>query len=111
MNEYVCKAIIYKAPEDVYGPCGCGMDMAIFPMLLPKTWLLEENPSEVSEHGFCEGFDVRRLSGMACNRVLDYKDDGVEFFANFSCCYDCAERAVSCGYAVWSDEEYPMILR
>jgi len=36
MSEFVCKAIIYKDLEDVYGPCGCGMDLATLPVLLPE---------------------------------------------------------------------------
>ena len=37
MSEHVCKAIIYKDLEDVYGPCGCGMNLATLPILLPET--------------------------------------------------------------------------
>jgi hypothetical protein len=111
MKEYKCKAIIYEGPEDVYGPCGCGMDMATLPVLLPSSWLVEDNPSEVDEHDFCRGFDFRRVSGMSCNMVFEHEQDGLDFLANFSCCRECADRAVKCGYAVWTDKEYPMKLR
>ncbi len=111
MSEYNCKAIIYKDLEDLYGPCGCGMDLATLPLLLPKTWLLEEKPTEVEDHGFGTGMDYRRISGVSYNCVLDHKVEDVEFLANFSCCWDCASRAVESGYAVWTDKEYPMILR
>jgi hypothetical protein len=111
MSEHVCKAIIYKDLEDVYGPCGCGMDMATLPVLLPRTWLIEEKPEDVEEHAFCTGFDFRRVSGFSCNQVFEHEMDGLEFLANFSCCRECAERAVKCGYAVWSEKEYPMLLR
>jgi hypothetical protein len=111
MTAYKCKAIIYKGPEDVYGPCGCGMDMATLPVLLPSSWLLEENPDEVDAHAFGTGFDFRRISGMSCNKVFEHEIDGADFLANFSCCRDCAERAIACGYAVWTEKEYPMTLR
>ena len=111
MSEHVQKAIIYKDFEDVYGPCGCGMDMAILPVLLPRVWLIEEKPADVEDHGFCIGFDYRRVSGFACNNIFEHEINGTEFLANFSCCRECAERAVKYGYAVWSDKEYPMTLR
>ena len=111
MKEYKCKAIIYGGPEDVYGPCGCGMDMATLPVLLPCSWLVEDNPSEVDEHDFGRGFDFRRVSGMSYNQVFEHEQDGLDFLANFSCCRECADRAVKCGYAVWTDKEYPMKLR
>lgn len=106
MIEFNCKAIIYKGPEEVYGPCGCGMDLALLPVLLPRSWLMEENPAKAEEHDFCRGFDFRRISGMSCSQVLEH--DG--FLANFSCCRDCATRAVEYGYAVWADKDYPMTL-
>ncbi len=111
MTEYKCKAIIYEGPEDVYGPCGCGMDMATLPVLLPCSWLVEDKPSEVDDHDFGRGFDFRRVSGMSCNLVFEHEQDGLNFLANFSCCRECADRAVKCGYAVWTDKEYPMKLR
>jgi hypothetical protein len=37
--------------------------------------------------------------------------NGEEFVANFSCCSECALRAVQCGYAIWSDKSYPITLR
>ena len=111
MSEFGCKAIIYKDLEDVYGPCGCGMDLATLPVLLPSHWLLEERPPEVEGHEFGKGSDFRRVSGFSCSQVLSHELEGVEFMANFSCCRDCAERAVACGYAVWADKSYPMLLR
>ena len=36
MSEHLCKAIIFKDLEDVYGPCGCGMNLATLPILLPR---------------------------------------------------------------------------
>jgi hypothetical protein len=111
MTEHKCKAIIYNGPEEVYGPCGCGMDMAILPVLLPTSWLMEENPQEVNEHAFGSGPDFRRVSGMRCNQVLEHDIDGESFLANFSCCRECAERAVTFGYAVWTDKDYPITLR
>lgn len=111
MTEYKCKAIIYKGPEDVYGPCGCGMDMAILPVLLPSYWLTEGDPSVVEDHEFGRGLDFRRVSGLSCNRVFEHEQDGSDFLANFSCCRECAERAVKFGYAVWTDKEYPITLR
>ena len=49
------KAIVFEGPEDVYGPCGCGMDMAILPVLVPKVWYVEERPVAVEDQGFCRG--------------------------------------------------------
>jgi len=111
MSEPVCKAIIYKDLEDVYGPCGCGMTLATLPVLLPKAWLVEERPATAEDHEFCKGFDFRRISGMSCNQVFEHEMDDVEYLANFSCCQECAERAVQCGYAIWSQKSYPMTLR
>jgi hypothetical protein len=111
MTDHKCKAIIYKGPEDVYGPCGCGMDMAILPILLPSSWLMEEKPQEVSDHAFGTGLDFRRVCGMSYNQVLEHEMDGESFIANFSCCRECAEKAVAFGYAVWTDKDYPMVLR
>jgi hypothetical protein len=111
LAEYSCKAVIYRDLEDVYGPCGCGMTLATLPVLLPRNWLIEEKPTDVEEHDFGLGPDFRRISGFSCNQVLEYEMDGIEFLANFSCCPECAERAVSCGYAIWSEKKYPMILR
>ena len=110
MAEYEFKAIIYEGPEDVYGPCGCGMDMAIFPVLLPLSWA-GENPMEVDDHEFGKGLDYRRVSGFSCNRIFEHEQDGSHYLANFSCCRECADRAVECGYAIWTDREYPMTLR
>ena len=39
------------------------------------------------------------------------KMDGVEFLANFSCCQECADKAVERGYAVWAMKSYPRDLR
>jgi hypothetical protein len=111
MSEFGCKAIIYKDIEDVYGSCGCGMDMAILPVLLPRHWLVEERPLEVEEHEFGKGFDSRRVSGFSCNKVFEHEMDGIAYMANFSCCRDCAERAVERGYAIWAKSAYPMVLR
>jgi hypothetical protein len=111
MTDYKCKAIIYKGPEDVYGPCGCGMDLATLPVLLPSSWFQDENPSEVDEHDFCKGLDYRRVAGLSCNNVFEHIQDNMHFLANFSCCRECATRAVDHGYAVWNDKEYPMTLR
>lgn len=111
LGNFACKAVIYNGFEDVYGPCGCGMDMAILPVLLPRSWLVEERPPEVEDHEFCKGFDFRRVSGFSCNNVFEHTMDEVEYLANFSCCRECAQRAVECGYAVWADKEYPMLLR
>jgi hypothetical protein len=111
MSDFGCKAIIYKGLEDVYGPCGCGMDLATLPVLIPRSWLLEERPPEVEDHEFGKGFDFRRVSGFSCNQVFEHEMDGTEYLANFSSCRECAERAVKCGYAVWSEKEYPMALR
>ncbi len=111
MSEFVCKAIIYKDLEDVYGPCGCGMDLATLPVLLPRDWVILERPSQAEEHEFCKGFDFRRISGFSCNQIFEHEMDDKEYIANFSCCKDCAERAVKCGYAVWAEKTYPMALR
>jgi hypothetical protein len=111
MGEFRQHAVIYKDMEDVYGPCGCGMDMAILPMLIPRAWIIEEWPAVVEAHEFGKGFDFRRVSGFSCNQVFEHEMDGVEYLANFSCCRDCAERAVELGYAVWSEKSYPMVLR
>lgn len=111
MSEFTFKAIIYKGPEDVYGPCGCGMDMATLPILLPRAWLMEEKPHEVDDDGFCIGFDYRRVSGFSCSRVFEHEMEGNEYLANYSCCKECAEKAVAQGYAIWSKNEYPMVLR
>ncbi len=111
MSEPVHKAIIYKDIEDVYGPCGCGMNLATLPVLLPRDWAMVERPSQAEEHEFCKGFDFRRTSGFTCNQVLEHEMDGVDYLANFSCCSECAQKAVECGYAVWSKKPYPMVLR
>ena len=111
MSEFTCKAVIYKDMEDVYGPCGCGMNLATFPVLLPRSWIMEDRPYEVEDHEFCKGFDYRRVSGFSCSQVFDHEMDGEEFVANFSCCSECALRAVQCGYAIWSDKSYPITMR
>jgi hypothetical protein len=111
MSDFTRKAVIFKDLEDVYGPCGCGMDMAILPVLLPRDWLMEENPCMVDDHAFCTGLDFRRISGFSHNNVFEHQIEGEEFLANFSCCRECADRAVECGYAVWSSKSYPMTLR
>lgn len=87
------------------------MDMAILPVLLPRSWLVEERPPEVEDHEFCKGFDFRRVSGFSCNNVFEHVMDDIEYLANFSCCRECAQRAVERGYAVWADKEYPITLR
>lgn len=107
MDEYPYKAIIYDGPEDTYGPCGCGMDMAILPVLLPKVWFEDEFPDLAMEHEFCKGLDCRRVSGLSCNNVLEHDMEGIDYLANFSCCRACADKAVDFSYAVMSDESYP----
>jgi hypothetical protein len=109
--EYISKAIIYKDFEDLFGPCGCGMGMATYAVLMPRHWLIEEYPDEVADHEFCRGFDYRRVSNFSCNNVFEHTIKGTEFLSNYSCCKECADRAVKCGYAVWAKKEYPMILR
>ena len=111
MSEHVCKAIIYKDFEDVYGPCGCGLSLATLPVLLPRDWIVLERPSQVEQDEFCKGLDSRRVSGFACNQVFEHEIGGVEYMANFSCCRECAEKAVEGGYAVWSEKPYPRSLR
>ncbi len=111
MSEHTCKAIIYKDFEDVYGPCGCGMSLATLPVLLPRDWIVLERPSNVEQDEFCKGLDSRRVSGFTCNQVFEHEIGGVEYMANFSCCRECAEKAVECGYAVWSEKPYPRSLR
>ncbi len=111
VSECTFKAIIYKDLEDVYGPCGCGMDMAMWPVLLPRAWMVEEKPRDADDDGFCIGFDYRRVAGMSCTRVFEHEMDGVDYLANYSCCKECAEKAVKAGYAVWSEKQYPMVLR
>jgi hypothetical protein len=107
----VQKAIIFKGPEDVYGPCGCGLDMAILPVLIPKIWFEDCHPSDAENDSFCSGFDSRRASGMSYGCIHEHTIDNIVYLTNFSCCVQCAERAVQCGYAVWSSEEYPRELR
>lgn len=87
------------------------MDMATLPVLLPRMWLVEECPAEVDDHEFGRGFDFRRVAGLSCNNVFEHVMEGTEYLSNYSCCKECAERAVKCGYAVWAVKEYPMTLR
>ncbi|MHC1631383.1 MAG: hypothetical protein ACXQT4_03680 [Methanotrichaceae archaeon] len=109
MDEHTCKAIIYEGPEDTYGPCGCGLDMAILPVLLPKIWFEDEFPQEVIDHEFCKGFDCRRIIGLSCNQVFEYEIKGIIYLSNHSCCRECADRAVKSGYAIMTDEKYPFL--
>jgi hypothetical protein len=37
--------------------------------------------------------------------------DGIEYMANFSCCSECAEKAVEQGYAAYAKKSYPRALR
>jgi hypothetical protein len=111
MSEHLCKAIIFKDLEDVYGPCGCGMNLATLPLLLPRDWAILERPAQAEQDDFGKGFDFRRTSGFTCNQVFEHEMEGVEYLANFSCCTECAEKAVACGYAVWSEKSYPRSLR
>jgi len=37
--------------------------------------------------------------------------EGLEYLANFACCFECAEKAVEQGYATWARKSYPMALR
>jgi len=107
----ITKAIVYDGPEDTYGPCGCGLDMAILPVLLPKIWFEDEFPMAANDHEFCRGLDCRRIVGFSCNNIFEHKMDGITYVANFSCCRECAERAVDEGYAVRAEKGYPMVLR
>ncbi len=111
MSEHICKAIIYKDLEDVYGPCGCGMNLATLPILLPRDWVMLERPAAAEHDEFGKGFDFRRTSGFSCSNVFEHEIDGGEYLANFSCCSECAEKAVKSGYAAWAEKSYPMILR
>lgn len=108
---FVNKAIVFKGPEDTYGSCGCGMDMAILPVLVPKVWYVEECPGDVEGDMFCMGDDFRRVAGFSINNIFEHNLKGDVYLANFSCCRECAERAVKNGYAVWADRDYPMALR
>jgi len=45
----------------MYGPCGCGMDIATLPVLIPRTWIVEDKPPEVEEYGFGAGLDYSVL--------------------------------------------------
>ena len=107
MDEHTHKAIVYNGPENTYGPCGCGMDMAIIPVLLPKIWFEDEYPLDAEDHEFCCGEDYRRIMGLSCNQIFEYEIEGTMYLANFSCCRMCAERAVECGYAISREEEHP----
>ncbi|NYT02062.1 MAG: hypothetical protein GKC10_04820 [Methanosarcinales archaeon] len=109
--KHVVRAIVYDGPEDVYGSCGCGMDMAILPVLVPKVWYVEECPFDVEDQCFCRGDDFRRQVGLSANNVFEHEIQDQVYLANFSCCRDCARRAVESGYAVWSEKGYPMVLR
>ena len=111
MSEMVCKAIIYKDLEDVYGPCGCGMNLATLPILLPRDWVMVERPDPAECDEFGKGDDFRRISGFTCNNVFEHEMEGAEYLANFSCCSECAEKAVEKGYAMWAKKSYPMALR
>lgn len=111
MSEQVCKAIIYKDLEDVYGPCGCGMNLATLPVLLPRDWVVVERPPQAEQDEFCKGFDFRRTSGFSCNNVFEHEMDGIEYMANFSCCSECADKAVAKGYATYARKSYPRALR
>jgi hypothetical protein len=111
MSEQVCKAIIYKDLEDVYGPCGCGMNLATLPILLPRDWVVLERPTQAEYDEFGKGFDFRRTSGLSCNQVFEHEMEGIEYMANFSCCTECAEKAIESGYATWSKKSYPRALR
>ena len=77
MSEQVCKAIIYKDLEDVYGPCGCGMNLATLPVLLPRDWVIVERPAQAEYDEFGKGFDFRRTSGFTCNQVFEHEMDGI----------------------------------
>ena len=111
MSELAFKAIIYKDLEDVYGPCGCGMNLATLPVLLPRDWVVVERPAQAENDEFCKGFDFRRTSGFSCNNVFEHEMDGIEYMANFSCCSECAEKAVEQGYATYARKSYPRALR
>jgi hypothetical protein len=37
--------------------------------------------------------------------------EGTEYMANFSCCTECADKAVERGYATWATKSYPRALR
>jgi len=111
MSEQVCKAIIYKDLEDVYGPCGCGMNLATLPILLPRDWVVLERPTQAEYDEFGKGFDFRRTSGLSCNQVFEHEMEGIEYMANFSCCTECAEKAIESGYATWAKKSYPRALR
>jgi hypothetical protein len=70
-----------------------------------------ERPLQAECDDFCKGLDYRRISGMSCSNIFEHEMEGVEYMANFSCCRECAEKAVAQGYAVWSKKSYPMALR
>lgn len=106
MEDYLNKAIIYDGPEDTYGPCGCGMDMAIMPVLIPKIWFEDCFPQEAENDEFCKGLDCRRIAGLSCNNIFEEEIDDIPYLGNFSCCRECAQRAVDVGYGVMAGEEY-----
>jgi len=111
MCEKVCKAIIYKDLEDVYGPCGCGMNLATCPYFCPEigsSWSVLSRQNAMS---FGKGDDFRRISGFTCNNVFEHEMEGAEYLANFSCCSECAEKAVEKGYRNVGQEIIPMALR
>ena len=86
--------------------------MALLPVLLPKMWFEDCYPAAAEKDGFCTGFDIRRAVGLSYSCVIEHEIDGVCYMANFSCCSECADRAVKFGYAVWSKKyEYPRELR
>lgn len=111
MSKCLCKAIIFEDFEDVYGPCGCGMTLATLPVLLPRDWVVLERPDEAECDEFGKGLDYRRVAGFSCDNIFEHEMEGTEYMANFSCCQECAEKAVAQGYASWSKKSYPMSLR
>jgi hypothetical protein len=87
------------------------MNLATLPILLPRDWVILERPAEAEDDEFCKGFDFRRTSGFSCNNVFEHEMEGTDYLANFSCCQECAEKAVERGYAIWAKKPYPMALR
>ena len=70
-----------------------------------------ERPDQAEYDEFGKGDDFRRISGFTCNQVFEHEMEGTEYMANFSCCTECAEKAVERGYAAFATKSYPRALR
>ena len=99
MSSTPLKAIIIRENEDYWGPCNCGCDVSTWDVRIPRAWL--NNRPDID---FFRGEDYRRQTGFSCNKIFEAEYEDELYWVNFSCCKECAEKAVRDGLARWWEQ-------